>query len=160
MANTSATVRVRFNNPEVGASAAYSFSAEVDTSLQSSFSPGQTVPILVRSSANVQNISATPSIGSVVNSGQVKSVTDTIDLMFEKSNKASFDLGNSTIVSKTWIGNNLGSTTFADGEVTAQFSGVGVLRVVVSTVARVWNFVGPASSESYAALIVFSADKI
>lgn len=150
MAN--ATIRVQFGNPD-GSAAVGQLSAEIDTRPdglnggRSSFSPGETVYILVYKSDNVSITDTICSAGSLSAQGSaVVAVTE--ELMFEDSDTAQLSKPvRSTITQSVWYGRSLGSLTLQSDQVTvkATTKGVGVAKVTYDALAMVYALSSPVA---------------
>jgi hypothetical protein len=149
MAN--ATIRVQFGNPD-GSGAEGHLSAEVDTRPdgmnggRSSFSPGETVYLLVYKTDNVSITDTICSAGSLSSNGTT-SVTVTEEVMFEDSENASLPKPASGAVSVVWQGRSLGSLTLQSDKLTvkAGAKGVAVAKVTYTAQARVYALSSPSS---------------
>lgn len=150
MAN--ATIRVQFGNPD-GSGASGHLSAEIDTRPQglnggrSSFSPGETVYLLVYKSDNVSITDTICSAGSLSSQGSAV-VTVTEELMFEDSDTATLGKpARSGITQSVWYGRSLGGLTLQSDKVTVKASskGVGVAKVTYDALALVYALSSPAT---------------
>ena len=150
MAN--ATIRVQFGNPD-GSGASGHLSAEIDTRPQglnggrSSFSPGETVYLLVYKSDNVSITDTICSAGSLSSQGSAV-VTVTEELMFEDSDTATLGKpARSSLTQSVWYGRSLGGLTLQSDKVTVKTSskGVGVAKVTYDALALVYALSSPAT---------------
>lgn len=152
MAN--ATIRVQFGSPDgQGGASEGHLSAEVDARPQglnagkTSFSPGETVYILVYKSDNVRITETICSAGSLSAQGTATvSVTD--ELMFEDTDTASLSVpARAGLASSVWYGRSLGALTLQGDKVTvnAASKGVGVAKVSYEALAQVYALASPAS---------------
>lgn len=150
MAN--ATIRVQFGNPDGSGSDGH-LSAEVDTRPdglnggKSSFSPGETVYLLVYKSDNVSITDAICSAGSLSAQGSVV-VTVIEELMFEDSDTATLSKpARANISQVVWYGRSLGGLTLQSDKVTvkAQDKGVAVAKVTYDALALVYALSSPAT---------------
>jgi hypothetical protein len=149
MAN--ATIRVQFGNPE-GADTGH-LSAEVDTRAdglnggRSSFSPGETVYILVYKTDNVSITDTVCSAGSLSAQGSaVVAVTE--ELMFEDADTASLNKpARSSLTQTVWYGRSLGNLTVQADKVSvkAETKGVAVAKVTYDTLALIYALSSPAT---------------
>jgi len=152
MAN--ATIRVQFGSPDgqSGGSQGH-LSAEVDARPQglnggkTSFSPGETVRILVYKSDNVSITETICSAGSLSAQGTAI-VTITDELMFEDTDTASLSVpARAGIDASVWYGRSLGTLTLQSDKVTVKASvkGVGVAKLTYDAQALVYALASPAS---------------
>ncbi len=151
MAN--ATIRVQFGSPDGQGTSEGHLSAEVDARPQglnagkTSFSPGETVYILVYKSDNVSITETICSAGSLSAQGTA-TVTVTDELMFEETDAASLSVpARAGIGSSVWYGRSLGSLTLQADKVTVKSAvkGVGVAKVTYEAQAQVYALASPAS---------------
>jgi hypothetical protein len=150
MAN--ATIRVQFGNPDPNA--AGHLSAEVDTRPdglnggRTSFSPGETIYILVYKSENVTITDTICSAGSITAQGST-ALTLTEEVMFEDSDTSQLPKPSrlSSLASSLWYGRSLGSLTLQSDKMTvkAQSKGVAVAKVTYTAEASVYALTAPAS---------------
>lgn len=149
MAN--ATIRVQFGNPD-GSGAEGHLSAEVDSRPdgmnggRSSFSPGETVYLLVYKTDNVNITDTICSAGSLSSNGTAN-VTVTEEVMFEDSDTATLPKPASGAVSSVWQGRSLGSLTLQSDKLTvkAGAKGVAVAKVTYIAQAQVYALSSPSS---------------
>ena len=156
MAN--ATIRVQFGNPDGsgglgGSGASGHLSAEVDTRPsglnggRSSFSPGETVYILVYKTDNVSITDTICSAGSLSAQGTTM-VTVSEELMFEDADTATLGKpARSSLSQSVWYGRSLGALTLQSDKVTVKASskGVGVAKVSYDALALVYALSSPAT---------------
>lgn len=153
MAN--ATIRVQFGNPDGsnGLDASGHLSAEVDTRPsgmnggRSSFSPGETVYILVYKTDNVSITDTICSAGSLSAQGTTV-VTVSEELMFEDADTATLGKpSRSSLSQSVWYGRSLGALTLQSDKVTVKASskGVGVAKVSYDALALVYALSSPAT---------------
>ncbi len=151
MAN--ATIRVQFGSSDGQGGTSGHLSAEVDTRPQglnggkTSFSPGETVYLLVYKSANVSITDTICSAGSLTAQGTA-TVTLNDELMFEDADTASLSVPARTgLNASAWYGRSLGSLTLQADKLTvkAQARGVGVAKVRYEALAQVYALASPAS---------------
>ncbi|MDO8313754.1 MAG: hypothetical protein Q7T00_00715 [Rugosibacter sp.] len=153
MAN--ATIRVQFGNPDGsnGSDASGHLSAEVDTRPsgmnggRSSFSPGETVYILVYKTDNVSITDTICSAGSLSAQGTTV-VTVSEELMFEDADTATLGKpARSNLSQSVWYGRSLGALTLQSDKVTVKASskGVGVAKVSYDALALVYALSSPAT---------------
>jgi hypothetical protein len=151
MAN--ATIRVQFGSSDGQGGTSGHLSAEVDARPQglnsgkTSFSPGETVYLLVYKADNVSITDTICSAGSLSAQGTV-TVPVTDELMFEDADSASLSVpARAGLNSSVWYGRSLGSLTLQPDKVTvkAQAKGVGVAKVSYEALAQVYALASPAS---------------
>lgn len=149
MAN--ATIRVQFGNPD-GSGAEGHLSAEVDSRPggmnggRSSFSPGETVYLLVYKTDNVNITDTLCSAGSLSSAGTA-SITVSEEVMLEDNDTATLPKPASGAISVVWQGRSLGSLTLQPDKLTAKAEarGVAVARVTYTAQALVYALSSPAS---------------
>jgi len=150
MAN--ATLRVQFGNQD-GSQATGHLSAEVDTRPEglnggrTSFSPGETVYILVYMSDNVSITETICSAGSLSAQGSLM-VSASEELMFEDSDEASLGKpARSNLSQSVWYGRSLGNLTLQSDKMTvkASLKGVAVAKVTYEALAQVYALASPAT---------------
>jgi hypothetical protein len=151
MAN--ATIRVQFGSPDGQGTSEGHLSAEVDARPQglnggkTSFSPGETVYILVYKSDNVSISETICSAGSLSAQGSA-TVKVTDELMFEETDAASLSVpARAGIDTSVWYGRSLGTLTLQSDKVTvkAAVKGVGVAKVTYEAHAQAYALASPAS---------------
>jgi len=151
MAN--ATIRVQFGSPDGQGTSEGHLSAEVDARPQglnggkTSFSPGETVYILVYKSDNVSITETICSAGSLSAQGTA-TVTVTDELMFEETDSAGLSVpARAGIDASVWYGRSLGSLTLQVDKVTVKSAvkGVGVAKVTYEAQAQVYALASPAA---------------
>ena len=151
MAN--ATIRVQFGSPDGQGASEGHLSAEVDARPdglnggKTSFSPGETVYLLVYRSDNVSITETICSAGSLSAQGTV-TVTVTDELMFEETDSASLSVpARAGLTASVWYGRSLGSLTLQSDKVTVktQAKGVGVAKVSYEALAQIYALASPAS---------------
>ncbi len=151
MAN--ATIRVQFGSPDGAGGASGHLSAEVDARPnglnggKTSFSPGETVYILVYKSDNVSITETICSAGSLTAQGTA-TVTVADELMFEETDSASLSVpARAELASSVWYGRSLGALTLQSDKVTvkAASKGVGVAKVSYEALALIYALASPAS---------------
>jgi hypothetical protein len=151
MAN--ATIRVQFGSPDGQGTSEGHLSAEVDARPQglnggkTSFSPGETVYILVYKSDNVSITETICSAGSLSAQGTA-TVTVTDEMMFEETDNASLSVpARAGIDSSVWYGRSLGTLTLQSDKVTVKSAvkGVGVAKVTYEAQAQVYALASPAA---------------
>lgn len=150
MAN--ATLRVQFGNPDSESSG--HLSAEVDSRPEglnggrTSFSPGETVYILVYRSENVTITDTLCSAGSISPQGSTV-LTLTEEVMFEDADTSQLPKPSrlSSLASSLWYGRSLGALTLQSDKLTvkAQSKGVAVAKVTFEAEALVYALTAPAS---------------
>ncbi|MCK9622772.1 MAG: hypothetical protein M0R47_19830 [Methylobacter sp.] len=149
---TSATITVKFTNPDAAAAANAHLSAEVDSraaglnSGRSSFIPGSIAYVLVYKSANVALVPAQTSAGSFSYGGTV-SVQHTDELSFADVAAATLNVPADSIVSYKWLGRDLGAPVVGvDGKtVSVPTMGVGVLSITYNATATIGALASPMS---------------
>jgi hypothetical protein len=151
MAN--ATIRVQFGSPDGSGGASGHLSAEVDARSdglnggRTSFSPGETVHILVYKSNNVAITETICSAGSLTAQGTT-TVTLSDELMFEDTDSASLSVpARGGLDTAVWYGRSLGGLSLQGDKVTvkAASKGVGVAKVAYQADAQVYALASPAS---------------
>jgi hypothetical protein len=151
MAN--ATIRVQFGSSDGQGTSEGHLSAEVDARPQglnggkTSFSPGETVYILVYKSDNVSITETICSAGSLSTQGTA-TVTVTDELMFEETDAASLSVpARAGIDTSVWYGRSLGTLTLQSDKVTVKSAvkGVGVAKVTYEAQAQVYALASPAA---------------
>ena len=151
MAN--ATIRVQFGSPDGAGGASGHLSAEVDSrpnglnAGKTSFSPGETVYILVYKSDNVSITETICSAGSLTAQGTA-TVTVADELMFEETDSANLSVpARAELASSVWYGRSLGALTLQSDKVTVktQAKGVGVAKVSYEALALIYALASPAS---------------
>lgn len=150
MAN--ATIRVQFGNPDGSGSDGH-LSAEIDSRSdglnngKTSFSPGETVHILVYKSDNVSITDALCSAGSLSAQGNAV-VTRTEELMFEDADTATLDKpAFVNLAQSVWQGRSLGGLTLQSDKVRvkAATKGVAVAKVTYEAPALVYALSSPST---------------
>jgi hypothetical protein len=149
---TTASLVIKFTNPEAAAASNAHLSAEVDarpTGLnagKNTFIPGSTAHVLIYKTANVTLLPAESSAGSF-NYGGTASVQLTDELQFSGTDTATLRAPLASLVSYKWIGRDLGTPTLAaDGmTVTVPSAGVGILSVTYHATAIIGSLVSPTS---------------
>jgi len=151
MAN--ATIRVQFGSPDGQGTSEGHLSAEVDARPQglnggkTSFSPGETVFILVYKSDNVSITETICSAGSLSAQGTA-TVTVTDELMFEETDAASLSVpARAGIGTSVWYGRSLGNLMLQADKVTVKSAvkGVGVAKITYEAQAEVYALASPAA---------------
>lgn len=151
MAN--ATIRVQFGSGSAGGGEAQGhLSAEIDTREdglnggRSSFEPGETVYILVFTSANVRITDAICSAGSLASSGTAV-VPVTEEVMFEDTDTASLNKpARSGLAEVVWFGRSLGELSLTDAtSVRASQRGIAVAQVRYEALAQVYALSSPST---------------
>lgn len=151
MAN--ATIRVQFGSPDSQGGASGHLSAEVDARPgglnggRTSFSPGETVYILVYKSDNVRITETICSAGSLSAQGTA-TVTITDELMFEDTDTASLSVpARAGLASSAWYGRDLGGLTLQSDKTTVKSAtkGVGVAKATYEALAQVYALASPAT---------------
>lgn len=149
------TIRVQFGNAATtdGGGASGHLSAEVDTrpnglnSGKSSFSPGETVYVLVYKTDNVTIAETLCSAGSLSAQGTTL-VTFNDEVMFEDAETATLRVpAHGGITSTTWYGRTLGTLAVQSDHTTvrAAVKGVGVAKVTYQAMAQIYALSSPAS---------------
>ncbi len=151
MAN--ATIRVQFGNPDGSSATAGHLSAEVDTRAtglnggRSSFSPGETVYILVYKTDNVTITDTVCSAGSLQLQGTTV-IPVTQEIMFEEADTVTLDKPvRTSLLQSAWYGRSLGSLTLQADKTTvkADARGVAVARVSYESLAQIYALASPAT---------------
>lgn len=151
MAN--ATIRVQFGNPDGASAVAAHLSAEIDTRStglnggRSSFSPGETVYILVYKTDNVTINETICSAGSLSPQGTTV-VTVSEEVMFEEDDTATLDKPvRAGLTQFVWYGRSLGALALQSDKVTvkAGAKGVAVAKVSYETLAQIYALASPAT---------------
>lgn len=149
MAN--ATIRVQFGNAD--GDVAGHLSAEVDTRPsglnggRSSFSPGETVYILVYKTDNVRIADTLCSAGSLSAQGSTV-VTVSEELMFEDADTATLGKpARSSLSQALWYGRSLGALILESDRMTvrAASKGVAVAKISYDALALVYALSSPAT---------------
>lgn len=148
-----ATIRVQFGTPGAEGGASGHLSAEVDTRPnglnggKSSFSPGETVYVLVYKTDNVTIAETLCSAGSLSAQGTTL-VTLSDEVMFEDAETATLRVPAHGAISNTvWYGRALGSLTVQSDRTTlrAAVKGVGVAKVTYQALAHIYTLSSPTS---------------
>lgn len=147
------TLRVQFGTPDAEGGASGHLSAEVDTRPnglnggKSSFSPGETVYVLVFKTDNVVISETICSAGSL-SAQSTTLVPRTEEVMFEDSDTATLSVPvHGALTGTTWYGRALGALTVQADRITvkAAVKGVGVAKVTYQALAHLYALSSPVS---------------
>lgn len=109
------------------------------------FKPGDTVGLLIFKSSNVTITDIITSAGSLSGAGtQTKDVSDIISFPKEKTQNVRYPINGGGFTFK-WLGNNLGTISHTEVNVTCANLGVGVAKVSYSSTADGHNLTSPTS---------------
>lgn len=148
-----ATILVQFGTSSAEGGASGHLSAEVDTRPnglnggKSSFSPGETVYVLVYKTDNVTIAETLCSAGSLSAQGTTL-VTLSDEMMFEDAETTTLRVpAHGSISNTVWYGRALGSLTVQSDRTTvrAAVKGVGVAKVTYQALAHIYALSSPAS---------------
>lgn len=148
-----ATIRVQFGTADAEGGTSGHLSAEVDTRPnglnggRSSFSPGETVYVLVYKTDNVTLSETICSAGSL-SAQSTTLVTRTEEVMFEDTDTTTLPVpAHGALTGTTWYGRALGALTVQADRTTvkAAVKGVGVAKVTYQALAHVYALASPAS---------------